>query len=218
MLKRAVILLALAAIVGIAVVSVRTVRLSGRVVAAAPAGAPAGAGLSAERLRVLLAVEDPRFYEHHGVDFRTPGAGWTTITQGLVKIHGYGRFEPGFGHWRKVEQSLVALVVDRRIPKDGQLAMFLDAAYLGTWEGREVRGFDAAARAYFGVPLDELSDDDYLTLVAMLPAPDHLHVLAHPDRNAERVGRIERMLAGKCRPAGWTDVYYEACAAGVAIR
>jgi len=218
MRQRAMILLAVAAVIGVVVMSVRVARLSAKVVAAAPAGAPAGAGLSAERLGVLLAVEDPRFYEHHGIDLRTPGSGWTTITQGLVKIHGYGGFEPGFAHWRKIEQSMVALVVDLRIPKDRQLAMFLDAAYLGTWEGREVRGFEAAAVTYFEIPFDRLGDDRFLSLVAMLPAPNDLHVLGRSERNAERVRRIERMLAGQCRPAGWRDVYYETCASGVAAR
>lgn len=42
--------------------------------------------LTAERKAMLLAVEDPAFMRHHGVDLATPGAGMTTITQGLVKI------------------------------------------------------------------------------------------------------------------------------------
>jgi membrane carboxypeptidase/penicillin-binding protein PbpC len=37
-------------------------------------------------LDALLKVEDPNFHQHNGVDLHTPGAGWTTITQALVKI------------------------------------------------------------------------------------------------------------------------------------
>lgn len=37
---------------------------------------------------------------------------------------------------------------------------------------------------------------------------------AHPDRNRERVARIERYLAGRCQPRGWLDVYYVDCASG----
>lgn len=44
------------------------------------------AKLSPEQLKLLLAIEDPAFYNHRGVDLSTPGAGMTTITQGLVKI------------------------------------------------------------------------------------------------------------------------------------
>ncbi len=42
--------------------------------------------LSKERQAMLLAIEDPAFIRHHGVDLETPGAGMTTITQGLVKL------------------------------------------------------------------------------------------------------------------------------------
>src|SRR5687768_2515105 len=43
-------------------------------------------------LDILLAVEDPGFYTHPGVDLITPGAGFTTITQGLVKQLFFGSF------------------------------------------------------------------------------------------------------------------------------
>ncbi|MDD2770086.1 MAG: hypothetical protein PHT19_15275 [Methylococcus sp.] len=42
--------------------------------------------LTSDRLKLLLAVEDPTFFEHHGVDLNTPGAGMTTISQSLVKL------------------------------------------------------------------------------------------------------------------------------------
>lgn len=44
------------------------------------------AKLSPEQWKLLLAIEDPAFYNHRGVDLSTPGAGMTTITQGLVKL------------------------------------------------------------------------------------------------------------------------------------
>jgi membrane carboxypeptidase/penicillin-binding protein len=39
----------------------------------------------AEWLDMTLTVEDPSFYQHNGIDLSTPGAGITTITQGMVK-------------------------------------------------------------------------------------------------------------------------------------
>ena len=210
-MRRVLLTAALLVAAGLSILGYRVQRLSDRVVEAAPT-AGARSVLRQDRRVILLAIEDPRFYSHAGVDLRTPGAGWTTITQGLVKVYGYGGFVPGILHWRKLEQSLTALVVNRRIPKDVQLAMFIDGAYMGTWRGKEVDGFDNAARVYFGRSLETLDDSQYLAIVAMLPGPDDLHVLARPDRNAERVHRIERLLAGECRPAGWRDVYYEDCA------
>ena len=36
-------------------------------------------------MNILIKVEDPDFYDHKGVDFKMPGEGITTITQGVVK-------------------------------------------------------------------------------------------------------------------------------------
>src|SRR5262245_3552880 len=41
--------------------------------------------LSQRRRDILLAVEDPGFFQHRGVDLSSPGQGMTTITQALVK-------------------------------------------------------------------------------------------------------------------------------------
>lgn len=165
------------------------------------------ADLPQARRDMLLAVEDPGYYRHHGVDFSTPGAGMTTITQALVKrLYFPGGFKPGFA---KIEQSLIAwAVLDPAISKDEQLEIFINHASFGT----DLTGFDQAARAIYGRSLGELSDREYLSLVAMLIGPNELDPRTHPRENARRVDRIEAMLAGRCRPAGLTDVYYKACA------
>jgi membrane carboxypeptidase/penicillin-binding protein len=59
-------------------------------------------------LQALLTVEDPHFYTHDGIDASTPGAGITTITQGLVKLYYFHPFKPGIA---KLRQSLIALVL-----------------------------------------------------------------------------------------------------------
>ena len=51
--------------------------------------------LSEEQLRILLAVEDPNFFSHSGIDLSTPGAGLTTITQALAKRLYFEQFQPG---------------------------------------------------------------------------------------------------------------------------
>ena len=161
--------------------------------------------------RVLLAVEDPAFRTHAGVDFSTPGAGATTLTQALVKRHYYGgHFERGFLRYRKVEQSVLALVLDRGMSKDRQLDLFLDTAYFGTHEGDPVVGFPSAARVYFGQDVETLSDAAFISLVAALVGPNEY--TPGTAANAERSGRIERLLAGSCVPAGHGDVYLSACA------
>jgi membrane peptidoglycan carboxypeptidase len=62
--------------------------------------------LSPERKKMLLAIEDPTFTYHHGVDLSTPGAGMTTLTQGLVKLLYFPEgFHPGIA---KIRQTLIA--------------------------------------------------------------------------------------------------------------
>ena len=62
----------------------------------------------------LLRIDDPAFRRHHGMDGRTRGAGYTTITQGLVKILFFDDFRPGLFRWRKVEQTIIAMAFDAR--------------------------------------------------------------------------------------------------------
>ena len=134
----------------------------------------------------------------------------TTITQGLVKFLYFDKFVPGLA---KIRQSLLAIGFNCRIDKDTQLAIFLNSAYLGSFEGSEVLGFEEAARVYFNVPFRELTREQFIVLVAMCVGPNQFSVALRPEENAERVARIERLLRGECKPQGLRDVYYEGCAA-----
>lgn len=162
--------------------------------------------LSGDRIRWLLMIEDPNFYRHHGFDFSTPGAGLTTITQGMVKYLYFDRFKPGF---MKIEQTLIAwLAVNAMVSKEDQLTAFINTAYLGTCEGTDVRGFAQAAKTYYKKPFNVLTDNEYLSLVAMLIGPDEFSVKYHPGRNKDRVERINKVLSGEYKPQGLRDVYY----------
>lgn len=169
------------------------------------------AQIGERRLTMLLMVEDPGFFDHRGVDFTTPGQGRTTLTQALVKRLYFDKgFKPGFA---KIEQSLIArFVFDPAVPKREQLEMALNVASFGSIRGQPVIGFGAAARVFFNRPITALTDREFISLVAMLIAPNALDPIRHPDENAERVARIEALLAGKCRPRDVGDVNYPACA------
>jgi membrane peptidoglycan carboxypeptidase len=159
-------------------------------------------------LEILLAVEDPNFLNHHGIDLTTPGAGYTTITQGLAKQVYFVRFRSGVA---KIKQSLYALVLDRRVSKQDQLKLFINTVYMGTFSGKPVNGFPDAARVYFGKDFGALTEDQYIALVAMIVGPDGFNVVRFSARNAERVRRIKKLLRGECKPAGLADVFYEGC-------
>lgn len=161
-----------------------------------------------ERLDMLLKVQDRAFYHHNGVDLRTPGAGLTTVTQGLVKLLYFDRYRPGLAN--KLRQTLIArFALDPLVSKDTQLLLFVNLAYLGRHEGEQIWGFGNAAEVYFGKSLPDLTDDEYLALVAMLIGPNDHHIIRQPARNAERVERIKSMLSGEYEPKGLMDLRYD---------
>ena len=162
--------------------------------------------LSQKQIDWLLKVQDPRFYDHNGIDLSTPGAGLTTITQGIVKKLYFKEFKPGF---RKYKQSIIArFVVNGRLKKNEQLEIFLNAAYMGNPNGNKIYGLSKASQMYYKKPFNQLSDDEYLSLIAMLIGPDRFSILEAPKKNKERVVRIKAVLTGKYKPRELTDVYY----------
>lgn len=162
------------------------------------------ADLTARQKDILLQVEDPGFYRHRGIDLATPGAGLTTITQAVVGLLYFEKFEPGLD---KLRQSLIAvLALDPLMSKDEQLLLFLNTAYFG----HGAYGFDAASRTYFRKPFRQLAEDEYIALVAALIAPEVFDVQIEPERVAERVARIKRLVGGTYRPRGVFDLYYGA--------
>jgi membrane carboxypeptidase/penicillin-binding protein len=166
---------------------------------------------SEHQLQILLKVEDPNFYQHKGVDIKTPGAGWTTITQGLVKIYYFNRnFKPGFLRFNKIRQTLIArFAYNSKISKKDQLRLFINEVYFGAFEAKSIYGFNEAAKIYFNKPFKKLNENEYISLVATLVAPNKYS--PNQTENAERVRRIRRLISGECQPVDFKDVFLEGC-------
>ena len=140
----------------------------------------------------FIAIEDVRFYEHPGVDLRAIArAAWnnlrggrvveggSTITQQLVKN---SFLKPERTWQRKIQEVVLALVVERRFTKDEILEMYLNRIYLG--EG--AYGVQAAAQVYFGKNVSDLNLPEAALLAGLTKAPS----LYSPFRNPE--GALER--------------------------
>lgn len=168
----------------------------------------APAALPRRRLDQLIKIEDPAFLTHKGVDMKTPGAGLTTITQALVKIFYFKEFKPGFA---KLRQTLIArYAMHPLVSKQDQLTLLLNYAYLGHCGGERMRGFPAAARCYYRKDVSRLKEDEYLSLVGMLIAPDTFSPILNPQANKERLTRVKKVVSGEYVPASHMDVYYGA--------
>jgi len=163
-------------------------------------------GLDESRMTLLIKVQDPTFYSHSGIEWPSPLT-TTTITQSLVKRLFFRKYEKGFS---KLKQTLIArFVVNSKIDKNIQLIAFVSTAYFGNKEGAQIYGFNNGARAWFGKELDQLNDDEYISLLAMLPAPNRNKPKTRYSR--ERINRLKMVLSQKCQYTHVSQIQLEHC-------
>ena len=156
--------------------------------------------------RVTVALEDHRFYEHSGIDWRATAAaclrnlksgrvvsGGSTITQQLVKLARDRKRRTWFG---KFHEAILAWKLDQTWSKDSILAEYLNRCHFGN---RRL-GPEAAARAYFGKPARNLTFSEAVFLAGLPQAPTRLNPWRHPDaaqrkylRSVERLANLGRI-------------------------
>ena len=165
------------------------------------------ADLSDQQLEALLKIQDPNFYHHKGYDFETPGAGITSLSQGLVKQYYFDHFQPGLA---KIKQTLIArFAFDPLTPKDTILKLFINDAYFGQHDGKSIHGFEDAANFYFKKKFKALDWDEYLSLAAMIRGPYAFNYIDKREANRLRVQRIKKMLSGEYIPQDNSDQFYD---------
>lgn len=168
-----------------------------------------GSGLTAWQMESFLIVQDHDFFSHGGTNFS--GGTMTTITQALAKTLYFDSFSPGLA---KIKQSLLArFALDPVISKEDQLSLFLSSVYLGGAAGDlQVSGFRQGAQAFFGKSLEDLTKEEFLSLLAALPAPNRLNPYLNPEENAKRTREIAGLLSGTCKSAGLFRAQQPSCA------
>ncbi len=147
----------------------------------------------------LLAVEDSRFYEHHGIDpigvlravlanvtgGRTQGA--STITQQVARTFFLTR-EKTLS--RKLKEALLSLKIERELGKDQILTLYMNQIYLGA----RSYGFAEAAQTYFGKPLSALSAAECAMLAGLPQNPANVNPIKNPTRaRARQLVALSRM-------------------------
>ena len=144
-------------------------------------------------ISALIATEDRRFYEHHGVDFtRIAGAmvanlkgdaqGGSTITQQLAR----NMFRDEIGRARNINRKLKELITAIKIENTYSKTEILEA-YLNTVPFLyNTYGIEAAARTYFGKPAARLDETEAATLVGMLKGTAYYNPVTNPERSLAR--------------------------------
>ena len=151
-------------------------------------------------LAILLEVEDRRFYRHVGIDpLAIARAAWanlragqtvqggSTLTQQLAKNF-FLSSERTFT--RKLNEALIALVLEWRYSKPELLEGYLNEVYLGQQGAHAIHGFGRAARFYFGRELADLDLDEMALLAGLVRGPSYYDPRRHPERAMGRRNRI----------------------------
>ncbi|MEI6600377.1 MAG: penicillin-binding protein 1A [Comamonadaceae bacterium] len=148
----------------------------------------------------VLAIEDARFYEHGGVDYRGvlraglanlghfKSQGASTITMQVAR-NVYLSSEKTYT--RKIYEILLTFKLEHLLTKDQILEIYMNQIFLGN----RAYGFAAAAEAYFDKPLRELSVAEAAMLAGLPKAPSAYNPISNPKRARSRqLHIIERML------------------------
>lgn len=142
--------------------------------------------------QAFIAGEDARFYEHPGVDYQgITRAVWSLLTTGEKSIGGstitqqlarnfFLSTEKTFT--RKIKEIFLAVRIERELPKDEILELYLNKIFLGY----RAYGVGAAAEAYYGKSPAELSLAQCAMIAALPKAPSRINPITSPERALER--------------------------------
>lgn len=148
----------------------------------------------------FLSVEDNRFWDHHGIDFkRVAGAvkanvtegfgteGGSTITQQLVKM---SFLSPEKTIERKVQEAYLALKLERQYTKKEILEMYLNKVYFG--EG--AYGIATAAEVYFGKSVKDLNISEAALLAGLPQRPSGYNPFKFPELAENRRNTVLSLM------------------------
>jgi penicillin-binding protein 1A len=153
--------------------------------------------------QAIIAAEDERFYQHGGVDTMgilraavanlvSGGAkeGASTITMQVARNFFLSREKT---LTRKMSEVLLAMKIEHNLSKDKILELYINQIYLG----QRAYGFEAAARTYFGKPMDKLSLAETAMLAGLPKGPSLYNPVINPQRAQARqhyvLGRMKSL-------------------------
>jgi penicillin-binding protein 1B len=147
-------------------------------------------------VKAVLAIEDERFYSHHGIDpisvlraiwvnIRSAGVvqGGSTLTQQLMK--NFFLNDERTLH-RKAKEAIMALIAERKYSKDEILENYLNEIYLGQKGSQGIFGVSEAAQFYFSKQLSELTVGETALLAGLIRAPNKLSPYRSVDAATKR--------------------------------
>ena len=140
----------------------------------------------------LVSIEDKDFYTHSGINFwRIVGAAYRDVESG-GKVQGASTLtmqlarnlflSPDRSFYRKVQESLLAIQMERRFTKPQIFTLYANQIFLG----HGAYGFEAASEYYFSKPAKQLTLEEASLLAGLPKAPQYYSPINHPDRALKR--------------------------------
>lgn len=152
----------------------------------------------------LIGIEDYRFINHFGIDFRSivrailtdikelkMVQGGSTVTQQLVK-NLFLTNEKSFK--RKLKEIVLALYIESQYSKEEILEAYFNEIHWGSVGGIKLKGIYAASLFMFQKKLHALEPVEVAILIGMLKGPYYYSPLHYPDRLIERTGAVYNKL------------------------
>ena len=166
-------------------------------------------------IKAVLAAEDDRFFEHHGIDWmgvtralvtnvvsaNATGQGGSTITQQAARNMFLTLDQTAR---RKLSEVFVTYRMERNYSKEQILAIYLNVAAFG----HRSHGIAAAAETYYGKRLDQLTVAEAATLIGALPAPSIYNPISGPKAAENR----RHYVLGRMLKLGYIDAATAAAA------
>lgn len=172
--------------------------------------------------RSLIGIEDIRFLEHEGIDYKSIlralwadikalklVQGGSTITQQLVK-NLFLTNEKTIS--RKFKEIIFASIIETKFEKEQILAAYLNEVFWGSLDGIRIKGYFSASIFYFGKHPSLLSDFESTILISMLKGPYFYSPIRHLQRLKTRTevvfnGLLQKQLLSA--EGKWTDNQWE---------
>lgn len=141
--------------------------------------------------QAFIAIEDNRFYEHSGIDYRGTARalvstlsgrevqGGSTITQQLAK-NAFLTQERSI--IRKIKEAFIAKELEHKYTKDEILTMYLNQIYFG----QGAYGIESASLYYFGKHVQNLDIAEAATLAAIPKSPNYYNPFENPKESKKR--------------------------------
>jgi penicillin-binding protein 1B len=152
----------------------------------------------------ILAAEDHRFYEHHGLDLeRTLKAAWVDLTSRHVRQGGSTLTQQLMKNFfltrerslqRKVKEAMMAYIAESCYSKDEILENYINDIYLGQRGQEGIYGIFEASQYYFSADPRDLTIAEMATIAGMISSPNRLNPLRHPDSARQRRNEVLTLM------------------------